>query len=88
LLGCEAWVSTVPGQPQTGHGPDAARARTGYRILLGHVLERPNKRSRFAEFEDIDYEACLSEMEQLRPGYAHREKAIILSWSILYYYLM
>jgi hypothetical protein len=52
-----------------------------------HRLERPETTSNFVEFEDIDYAACLREMDEIEPGAAMAEKRWILNWCIFWYYL-
>jgi len=52
-----------------------------------HVLDRPDKTSRYAEADDIDFEALLAEVDQVRPGWAMKQKKIVASWAILYCYL-
>ena len=43
--------------------------------------------SRFAEFEDIDFDACLAELEAIEPGVATEQKRAILTWVIYWHYL-
>ncbi len=50
-----------------------------------HCVERPGKRSRFAEFEDIDFDACLAELEAIGPGVAEVQKRAILNWVIYWH---
>ncbi len=52
-----------------------------------HHIKRPDKRSRYAEPEDIDSTACLEEMEQIEPGVGLRQKQEILGWAIYWHYL-
>ena len=52
-----------------------------------HPAERPGKTSRFAEFEDIDFDACLGELEEIQPGVATKQKREILTWVIYWHYL-
>ena len=52
-----------------------------------HRAERPGKVSRFAEFEDIDFDACLAELEAIGPGVATEQKRTILTWVIFWHYL-
>jgi hypothetical protein len=52
-----------------------------------HVLNRPDKTSKFDDFEDIDYAACLRILNRFKPGVALREKRWILNWCIFWYYL-
>jgi hypothetical protein len=51
-----------------------------------HRAERPGKLSRFAEFEDIDFDACLAELEASEPGVATEQKRYILTWVIYWHY--
>ncbi len=51
-----------------------------------HPAERTGKRSRYAEYEDIDHEACMAELERIEPGVAVSEKRAILSWVIYWHY--
>jgi len=41
-----------------------------------------------ASFEDVDFDALLADLDELRPGFAVEQKGIIASWSVLYYVLM
>ena len=50
-----------------------------------HRRERPGKTSRFAEFEDIDFDACLVELEAIEPGVATEQKRAILTWVIYWH---
>src|SRR3954464_4546140 len=43
-----------------------------------HPAHRPGKRGPYAEYEDIDYGACLAELVQIEPGVAVPEKRAIL----------
>jgi hypothetical protein len=52
-----------------------------------HWVHRPEKKSRFSEFEDIDHDACMRELETIEPGVAIREKWQILNWVIFWHYL-
>jgi hypothetical protein len=52
-----------------------------------HPAHRAGKTTRLAEFEDIDYAACLEELDELEPGLAGREKRWILNWCIFWHYL-
>ena len=45
------------------------------------------KKSRYAEFEDINYEKCLDYLEQEFPGYGKDIKSHILNWVIFWHYL-
>ena len=48
---------------------------------------RPEKTSRFAEPEDIDFAACMRELDEIEPGVAMKEKGGILNWCIFWHYL-
>jgi hypothetical protein len=52
-----------------------------------HPALRPGKMSNFAEVEDIDYAACMTELDEIEPGVAAREKGWILNWCIFWHYL-
>jgi hypothetical protein len=52
-----------------------------------HPAERPEKEGRFAEFEDIDFDACMVELEAIEPGVATKQKREILTWVIFWNYL-
>ncbi len=52
-----------------------------------HRAGRPGDRSRHAEFEDIEFDACLEELEAIRPGVATGQKRAILNWVIYWHYL-
>jgi hypothetical protein len=39
-----------------------------------HPAERPEKEDRFAGFEDIDFDACMVELEAIEPGVATKQK--------------
>src|SRR4051794_20770875 len=52
-----------------------------------HPAERPEKQGQFAEFEDIDFDACMVELEAIEPGVATKQKREILTWVIFWNYL-
>ncbi len=52
-----------------------------------HPAHRPEKTSKFAEADDIDFYACLAELDEIEPGLAAREKGWILNWCIFWHYL-
>jgi hypothetical protein len=52
-----------------------------------HWVHRPEKKSMFSEFEDIDHDACMRELETIEPGVGTRQKQAILNWVIFYWYL-
>lgn len=45
------------------------------------------KSSIYAEFEDIDFDACLDYLQQMLPEYSADIKAQILKWVIFWHYL-
>ncbi len=52
-----------------------------------HLVFRPEKTSIFAESEDIDFYACMAELDEIEPGLAAREKGWILNWCVFWHYL-
>ena len=52
-----------------------------------HPAERPGKTSRFAKFKDIDFDACMIELEEIEPNVASEQKRDILHWVIYWHYL-
>jgi hypothetical protein len=52
-----------------------------------HPAERPDKQGQFAEFEDIDFGACMVELKAIEPGVATKQKREILTWVIYWHYL-
>jgi hypothetical protein len=52
-----------------------------------HQVVRSHDVHRFSAFEDIDFDACMAELDELEPGVAAREKSDVLSWVILWHYL-
>jgi hypothetical protein len=52
-----------------------------------HPAQRPEKTTKFVDFEDIDYAACMKELDEIEPGVAPKEKQWILNWCIFWYYL-
>jgi hypothetical protein len=79
-----------------GHTPD--EYRTVFEFLLTvydravaaiprRLAHRPEKTSKFAEIEDIDFDACMAELNEIEPGLASREKGWILNWCIFWHYL-
>ena len=52
-----------------------------------HPAARPDKKSIYAEFEDVDFEACMRELDMIHPGSALAEKKEILNWVIFWHYL-
>jgi hypothetical protein len=52
-----------------------------------HRVDRPEEAGRLAEFEDIDFDACLAELEAIGPGVAPSERRAILTWVIFWHYL-
>jgi hypothetical protein len=79
-----------------GFAPDEYRAAFEFFVavydravaaIARHPAHRPEKASRFVEFEDVDYAACLGELDEIGPGLAAREKSWILNWCIFWHYL-
>ena len=56
-------------------------------VVPRHIVHRPNKRSKYAEFEDVDARACFRDINSLAPGFACDIKHMIVSFSIFYWYL-
>jgi hypothetical protein len=52
-----------------------------------HPAQRPEKQGQFAESEDIDFDACMVELEAIEPGVATKQKREILTWVIYWHYL-
>ena len=52
-----------------------------------HVRPREEETGN-ARFEDIDFDACMAEVDVHRPGAAIEAKRAAVSWAILYDYLM
>jgi hypothetical protein len=52
-----------------------------------HPAERPEKEGQFAEFEDIDCDVCMGDLEAIEPGVATKQKQEILIWVIFWHYL-
>jgi len=52
-----------------------------------HPAHRPEKTTKFAEAEDIDFAACMKELDELEPGLAMQEKSWILNWCLFWHYL-
>ena len=52
-----------------------------------HRVNRPKKKGEYSEFEDIDYDACMTELEEIAPGEALKQKRGILNWVIFWHYL-
>lgn len=55
--------------------------------IARHPAGRSDKTTRFAEAADIDFYACLAELDEIEPGLAPREKGWILNWCIFWHYL-
>lgn len=79
-----------------GHTPDEYRAvfeclcSVYDRAVLAisrHPTHRPEKATNVAESEDIDYAACMADLDEIEPGRAFREKGWILNWCIFWHYL-
>ena len=76
-----------------GHAPDEYRAIFRF---FGEVYDRAvaaigrhhvEKTTETVAFEDVDYAACLKEIDEVEPGAADREKRWILNWCIVWHYL-
>ncbi len=52
-----------------------------------HRTVRPEKKSRYSEPEDIDFDACMRELDEIAPGEALGHKGQILNWVIFWHYL-
>lgn len=52
-----------------------------------HPAQRPDKTSILAKAEDIDFDACMAELDEIEPGLAASEKGWILNWCIFWHYL-
>jgi hypothetical protein len=48
---------------------------------------RPNEGSQFSQFEDIDFDECMKELDEIAPGEAMNCKQQILNWVIFWHYL-
>jgi hypothetical protein len=55
--------------------------------IRDHPVDRPQEGGRFAEFGDIDFDACLAELEAIGPGVAAAQKRAILTWVIFWHSL-
>jgi len=79
-----------------GYTPDEYRAAFEFLVAVydravdaipRHPAHRPEKKTDVAEFEDINYAACMKELDGIEPGLAEREKRWILNWCIFWHYL-
>ena len=79
-----------------GHMPDEYRAAFEFLCTVydravaaipRHPAYRPGKTSIFAEPEDIDFDSCMAELDEIEPGLGAREKGCILNWCIFWHYL-
>ncbi len=52
-----------------------------------HRAGLPGEGNCLAAYEDIDFDACLAELETIGPGVATEQKASILNWVIFWHYL-
>jgi hypothetical protein len=52
-----------------------------------HRIKPPQKKGRYAKPGDIDFEACLAEIDEFAPGEALLQKGEILNWVIFWHYL-
>ncbi|MHB1558444.1 MAG: hypothetical protein ACYC61_13375 [Isosphaeraceae bacterium] len=55
--------------------------------IARHPADRPDKTTQYARAADIDFDACLAELDEIEPGLAVREKGWILNWCIFWHYL-
>ena len=52
-----------------------------------HPAYRPKKATDVAEIGDIDFDACMAELDEIEPGLLAKEKGCILNWCIFWHYL-
>lgn len=52
-----------------------------------HRTEYPRGTRRYAEPSDIDFDACMTELDEIEPGKAMEQKGRILNWVIFWHYL-
>jgi hypothetical protein len=52
-----------------------------------HLAHRPDKTTNLAEVEDINFAACMAELDEIEPGLAATEKGWILNWRIFWHFL-
>jgi hypothetical protein len=58
------------------------------RDLATEYCYRPNaKPGKHADPSDIDFEACLRELDEIEPGVAAPAKSALMNWAIFWYYL-
>ena len=55
-------------------------------VIPRHLAHRPDKATNLAEFEDIDFDACMANLNEIEPGLAAREKGWILNWCIFWHH--
>jgi hypothetical protein len=78
------------GRPDRRRRPAGSRSsstpilhRFSHEILVGNMGNRAGDE----EYKDINYTACMRELEMIKPGVAVREKGSILNWVISWHYL-
>jgi hypothetical protein len=54
-------------------------------VLPGHTASPPG--ARFAALTDVDFDACMREINAIAPGEAMLQKGQILNWVIFWHYL-
>jgi hypothetical protein len=50
-------------------------------------IKKANPASIYAEFEDVDFKACVAELRKAEPAAGDKIYGAILSWAILWFYL-
>jgi len=45
------------------------------------------KKSKYSEYEDIDFNWCMKKLSEVKPGTSRKVKASILNWVIFWHYL-
>lgn len=79
-----------------GHTPDKYRAVLEFlckvydraaEVIPMYPAQHHVNTTGFAQFEDIDYTACMRELNRIKPGVALKEKRCILNWCIFWCYL-
>jgi len=61
-----------------------------YDLAVSAIQQFPSEReskSKYAKFEDIDFEKCLCYIDHVLPGYGATMKKQILGWVIFWHYL-
>jgi hypothetical protein len=52
-----------------------------------NAADRPSEEPRYAAPDDIDFDACMRELDEIEPGSAMSQKGQILNWVIFWHYL-